>query len=137
MTLSQRDLTIIALEEYGMSPEVAGRFIERIASGAIPTLTYKPRTLIRSNAKCTLDQILNVCQVLQDKPKLSLRQVSRVTKVGFGTVSTIYRRSSWQDISEKFDFTAHQEYFSKYCKGSCLGPDYNKSKEFKGVRKTR
>jgi len=137
MTLSQRDRTIIALEEYGMSPEVAGRFIEHIASGAIPTLTYKPRTLIRSNAKCTLDQILNVCPVLQDKPKLSLRQVSRVTKVGFGTVSTIYRRTSWQDISEKFDFTAHQEHFSKYCKGNCLGPDYNKSKVFKGVRKAR
>lgn len=125
-----REITLGWIERWGVPPEVAARMLQNIIDGQGPGLLYKRKKGPIYNAKYTEEEVKFVCLLLQERPHLSLRQVSRLTKVGFRTVETIYRRQAWTDISIEYDFSRHKEAFKKYCKGTCQQYYETKGKDF-------
>lgn len=56
------------------------------------------------NSRFTNEQIRHVCQLLQDQPDLSFKEIAKEAGVTKAMVGLIYRRKEWQTISKDYVF---------------------------------
>lgn len=56
-----------------------------------------------SKPKYKIKDIKTVCQLLEDN-KMTMNEISKLTKVGFNTIADIKRRRTWKKISNNYNF---------------------------------
>lgn len=111
-----REITTEWIEKWGVTSGVAERLLQHIIDGKGPGLKYVQKNKSRNNSNYTEEQIREVCEVLRDRPELSLSQIALKLKIGRNTVETIYRRIAWTDVSIDYDFSAHRAIAKRFCK---------------------
>jgi hypothetical protein len=93
---------------YGLSASAAEDLTASILDGSCPYLTFKYIGERNHNTKHTVEQIRHACHLIQEKPKLSLASVARLSKVSIHALEKVFAGETWRHVSTHFDFSRKQ-----------------------------
>lgn len=103
-----RQQTLRFLELHGMALSAADELLDAIEDGDCQFLRYnggRNAGINASNQKYSVEQVREVCRLLQDRPYLSMNDIAIRTNVSRHNTRNIYRKKVWKHISNHYDFS--------------------------------